>query len=97
MGTKPYLSEAVRFIEPGKTTREEVLLRMGSPESTSAAADVFVYESQYRAGLDLVLLCGSGKDRTGVTGRLHQVKVEIVFDANARVRSVNVERGEAKK
>jgi outer membrane protein assembly factor BamE (lipoprotein component of BamABCDE complex) len=84
---------AVKFIEPGKTTREDVLLRLGSPESVTPAEDEFVYTSGYTTGFRLFLipLCGRGDGKKYTVETWQRVRVEIAFDADSRVRSVRIQ------
>src|SRR5262245_53130084 len=85
----------VKFIEPGKTTREDVLLRLGSPEFSTPAEDQFVYTAGYPTGFRLFLipLCGgpAGGRAKYTVERWQRVRVEIAFDADSRVRSVRIQ------
>jgi len=84
-------SGAVKFIEPGRTTREDVLLRLGSPES--ATQGEFVYDSLDFVGFRIFVIPLCAPDTGGeytIYARRQRIRVEILFDADSRVRSVRV-------
>ena len=90
-------ADAVKFIEPGRTTREDVLLKPGSPESATQAE--FVYDSYEFVGFRMFLipLCGGKVEDSTIYTRRHRTRVEILFDAGSRVRSVRVREEHVKQ
>ncbi len=84
--------ETTKFIRRGVTTREDVVLTLGSPDLVSDAEQRFVYASSYRVGSmvsGIVSVIGLG----GMfeQPRHRRTLVEIRFADDRTVRDVRVE------
>ncbi|MBI2206668.1 MAG: hypothetical protein HYU41_22765 [Candidatus Rokubacteria bacterium] len=84
--------EAAKFIRLGVTTREDVVLTLGSPDIVTDDERRFVYASSYRVGSVVGVMVGLfGLGRMTEHPRHRRTLVEIRFADDATVRDVRVE------
>jgi outer membrane protein assembly factor BamE (lipoprotein component of BamABCDE complex) len=87
-------AEEIARIQPGKTTREEILLRYGAPDAALKNQQLFVY-SWDRIAAYLLVAWGApeygGGGETVPVGREHTLFIE--FDEDNIVRRVALKEG----